>query len=193
MPIFAAMNFDLTDRQYAAVTMLFEGAGYDETAEKLGVSPRTLRHWRGLPGFRSHMNALREAAQEGTQDHFRRLAQLATNALEGLLNNEDAGTKLKAAQLILSQIPAFPEPSGASVGSCDPEDFKRTFQGVAVGNRHEEQCQTVLAMLEDFIAGKLTADDLEALLDVQITIEEAQELVADHEKLKELVVEIIDN
>lgn len=183
----------LTERQSNACNLINQGMSFDQVAQEVGVTVRTLRNWRGLPEWKANSNALREIAMEATQDRLRRLAGKAVDALETLLASDDEGIKLKAVERVLTVCPPFPDPSGASIGSTLPNDFQRNILGVTVGDAQQEQTQSVLHILEGFLTNEYTTDEVSALLGVDtLTVEMAQSLIADGELLRTFVIENMD-
>lgn len=96
---------EFTPKQYKAINLIAEGRQqYKDIAEELGISVKTLRRWRDMPGFSEEVrktsenifksrlpmlfNVLFKEAEKGNFP-FLRLAFERVDKLEGLLVNGD--------------------------------------------------------------------------------------------------------
>lgn len=178
----------LSCKQIKAIELLAAGTPVGKAAETLGINPKTLWAWRNkVPAFEARLNQAREAVLDDIRDGLRGIGSKALKALEGLLDSQDEATRLKAAGLVLERLDPFNGEGGAlvGIGSTREEDYQRTYLGVTAPDRVAEYTQDHLVILEQFVAGEAGKADVESLLCIEDpTVEDAEELIRDHDKLE---------
>lgn len=100
----------LTPQQLEAFSLLSSGFTQLETAQKIGVSERSIQRWVKIPEF---AEALKDAGQKATQitveataeninSHIQKLIPKAIRALEDILDNDEArnSDKLRASEIL---------------------------------------------------------------------------------------------
>ena len=83
----------------------------DQAAAAVGVNSRTLCRWLTDPDFRAMLAALQSEVLGQAARRLARLATIAIDTLEALLNDEDVtpGVRAKAADLILNNAIKYSE------------------------------------------------------------------------------------
>lgn len=109
----------LTPAQAAAIGYLLEGRTGKDTAAAVGVTEETVSRWRNTsPAFSAALNLARHELAAEQLDMMRRIRRRALEALADMLDDDDAGTRLKAVGMALRLD------TGAPIGPTTPEQVK---------------------------------------------------------------------
>jgi transposase-like protein len=110
---------DLSDKQRLAVDLLASGRSMKDTAQAVGVDPRTLFRWRQDESFGEELGERRRELHSVASDRLGALLEPALDVLEQQLNDRYDRARFRAAATILRL---------ARVGSssrCDHRDDDR--------------------------------------------------------------------
>ena len=110
----------LTPQQEQAITLLCAGKTKTATAAELGIDRATLWRWEQEPVYLAALGWVRLDVHNATADRLRSLRIKALDALEGLLDSDEATDRRFAIGLLLRvQLP-----DASTLGSADPEDYE---------------------------------------------------------------------
>lgn len=100
----------LTPQQLEALSLLSSGFTQAETAQKLGISVRTVQRWARIPEFAEALEDVKRKAAEKTVEataeninaHVQKLLPKAIRTLEEILDDDEArnNDKLRASEIL---------------------------------------------------------------------------------------------
>jgi transposase-like protein len=92
---------DLSDKQRLAVDLLAAGRSIKDTAQGVGVDPRTIYRWRQHESFREELEQRRRELRSIASDRLSALLEPALDVLERQLNDRYDRARFRAAATIL--------------------------------------------------------------------------------------------
>lgn len=109
----------LTNIQFKAIELAVQGFNDTEIATILSIDRKTLWNWRNHnDDYLQALTDARTALHSSLIDHYQNILVKATDVLDGLLENADDNTRLRAAQSLLRSAAVLRpprEPSTAQV------------------------------------------------------------------------------
>ena len=124
-------EISITDQQAAVIRAVVAGASQKAAAAACGVSEYTVSRWANSdPAYIAALNLERLFAWETQRAELSKLLSKARQALEYVLEGNDAGAMVKAAALILEQFATRPD------GPVTVEDAELQLQA-----RHKQRWQ----------------------------------------------------
>jgi hypothetical protein len=91
-------------KQTRAAALLASGETHKDVAAAVGCGVRTLHTWLDDPGFRAFVGALRDHILAETLGKLVTASTRAASVLEGLLEAENEGVRLRAATAIIDTM-----------------------------------------------------------------------------------------
>jgi hypothetical protein len=83
----------MIEKQQQAILMMAEGRIYQEIAEALDVTPKTISQWRANHDFMAALNQHLHGIKETHSEKLRNLQGLALKTIEDCLNNPELPAK----------------------------------------------------------------------------------------------------
>lgn len=87
----------MNEKQQQAILLIAEGKMYQEVAEAIGVTPKTISTWRADPDFKAALNQHLHNIQEAHSEILRNLQGLALKTIEDCMNDPELPVKDKLA------------------------------------------------------------------------------------------------
>ena len=108
---------DITPQQYQAIALIATGSNIKTTADKIGVSDRTVLNWLKSQLFKSELNEVVAIAYRSYLSRFQKLLDLGLDRIDDVLRSPDTSPAdtIRAVKLLLdasdrlSQISALEE------------------------------------------------------------------------------------
>ena len=131
-------EIDISDTQAAVIRLVVAGASQKAAAEAVGVSEYTVSRWANSdPAYIAALNLERLAAWETQRAELSKLLVKARQALEYVLEGNDAPSMVRAAALVLEQFATRPD------GPCTVEDAELELQARHKARWQAEQSATI--------------------------------------------------
>ncbi len=112
----------LTDLQHRAIEYLVLGLSEAQVVAKLGINRKTLWRWKSFDhDFRHALALCRAQVHESNIDRYQHVLQEATDVLVGMLKDQDAGRRFKAAYAFLCMSTAYRPTPYHKVTPLDPD------------------------------------------------------------------------
>ncbi|GKS70220.1 hypothetical protein W03_22240 [Nitrosomonas sp. PY1] len=83
----------MNEKQQQAILMMAEGKAYQEIAEALDVTPKTISQWRTDPAFRAELNQHLHDIKAYHSEKLRQLQGQALKTIEDCLNDPEIPAK----------------------------------------------------------------------------------------------------
>lgn len=131
------VNKKLNAKQVQAARMLAEGVIQERVAEELGVNPKTVARWRGLPEFKAVYDEFLEALINDQKRELKRLAKKAVATMDRLLSAKSELVRYQVAKDILDRVGLKPEEAQGANNANILINIQGSRSGVDQGNKSE--------------------------------------------------------
>lgn len=124
--------FKLNDKQRIAAQFLANGALCKDAAEKVGVTPETISHWKRSAEFVACYNQCCEDQKFAAMDRLRSSSIEAVDTLKALLSEGNPGETRRKAAVSILKVLGFGDPESfhTSTGSTNPDSLRK-FQNLS--------------------------------------------------------------